>query len=206
MVVNILDFNAAYFGDTKESNGIKTVYGYSNYLQTGQKNRFDEGKENQPYNPILKGLMDKLSGVNLSNISVLDIGGAVGFYSEYGKSLGVRSWTVLDLDIDTWCSRHRISSVDNFISGDAIAVLPTMRKNEYGVIFSSRFFECIADTDLPDLISEMNRVAKTKQIHIISETSNPLYYNEHELEWWSNQGFQKGTILISYNTQEVLVV
>jgi hypothetical protein len=206
MVLNTKQYDAAYFGDCVESGGIKTTYGYTCYMrQTGQRNRHVLGKEESPFNPRLKMLSSKMVGIDLANISVLDVGGAVGFYSEYGKELGISTWDVFDLNIGTWLERHKLDAVDKFITGDARTDLSKIKTNSYGMVFSSRFLDCIDDKDIPGIIKEMNRISGKIQVHIISETSNK-FYNEHELSWWAKQGFNEGTRLISYHTQQVLVL
>lgn len=210
MVLPISRYNATYFGDTVESGGLKDVAGYTGgYLEKGQRNRFDEGQEAFPYNPEIKAIITEIeSRQTFNNIDVLELGGAVGFYSEYAKDLGVKSYDVID--VSNWCFRHKIMSVDNFIEGDAITVLPTLRRNQYNLIFSKQFLDCIDDIDLPVLIAEMNRVTLTRQIHIITETINRDdtrdLYNLKTLAQWATLGFESGTILISHNTGQVLVV
>lgn len=202
------DYNENYYNG--RNTGIRVAWGYSDIIETGKPHRFDEGQESLPYNARIKEQLDKLAGINLSALSVLDVGGAVGNYSQYGKRLGVGSWTVLDYNIDGWCEANKLPTVDTFITGDAKTVLPTMRKNEYDVIFTSQFLECIDDTDLPNLITEMNRVSKVKQIHLVSTNLNdPLSkekYNLKTLSQWASMGFEAGTLLIDFFTLDSLAV
>lgn len=210
MVLDPSRYNAAYFGDTAESGGLKDVNGYTGgYLQNGQRNRFDSGDEANPYNPEIKAIIDDIeSRQTFNNIDVLELGGSVGFYSEYAKALGVRSYDIID--VSNWCFRHKLASVDNFFEADARTALLTRRRNQYNLIFSKQFLECIDDADLPSLITEMNRVALTKQIHIVTETINRDdtrdNYNLKTLAQWATLGFEAGTVLISHNTKQVLVI
>ena len=210
MVLSNTEYNENYYNG--RNTGIRLSWGYPNIRERGQLNRFDEGQENLPYNARIKEQLDLLSGINLSNYDVLDIGGAVGNYSHLGKRLGVKTWTVLDYNIDGWCEANKLSTVDTFLTGDAKTILPTMRRNQYEIIFTSQFLECIDDNDLPDLITEMNRVAKTIQIHLISTTPNfdneiaKTKYNLKTLVEWKSLGFESGTRIIDFHTKEVLVV
>ena len=210
MVLDTTRYNPAYFGDTIESGGIKDVNGYTGgYLETGQRNRFDSGNEANPYNPEIKRIIDDIeSRQTFNNIDVLELGGAVGFYAEYAKDLGVKSYDVID--VSNWCFRHKVVAVDNFIEADARTALLTRRRNQYNLVWSKQFLECIDDADLPSLITEMNRVALTRQIHIVTETINTSdtrnNYNLKTLAQWATFGFEAGTILISWNTRQSLVV
>ena len=210
MVLLNTEYNENYYNG--RNTGIKLSWGYADIRERGQLNRFDEGKENEPYNSVIKSQLDLLSGFNFSKIDVLDIGGAVGNYSHIGKRLGVKSWTVLDYNIDGWCEANKLSTVDTFLTGDAKTILPTMRKNEYEVIFTSQFLECVDDSDLPNLITEMNRISKNQQIHLISTINNitdipsKSKYNLKTLAEWSALGFESGTRIIDFHTLEVLVV
>jgi hypothetical protein len=209
MVLDSTEYNENYYNG--RNTGIKLSWGYADIREQGQLNRSDDGKDGTlPYNPKLKEQFDLLTGLNLSNVDVLDIGGAVGNYSHLGKRLGVGTWTILDYNIDDWCNLNKLATVDDFITGDAKTVLPTMRKNEYDVIFTSQFLECIDDADLPALITEMNRVAKTVQIHLITTTISDVpsqdKYNTKTLAEWSALGFETGTRLIDFQTNEVLVI
>ena len=210
MVLTTDRYNAAYFGDTVESGGLKDVNGYTGgYLEKGQRNRFDEGDEANPYNPEIKKFIDEIeSRQTFNNIDVLEIGGAVGFYAEYAKDLGVKSYDVID--VSNWCFRHKVAAVDTFTEGNALTILPTLRRNQYDLVFSKQFLDCVDDSDLPGLITEMNRITKSRQVHIITETINRddtrPNYNLKTLAQWATQGFEAGTILISWNTKQVLVV
>jgi ubiquinone/menaquinone biosynthesis C-methylase UbiE len=217
MVLPTTDYDAAYFGDVDESGGIKKMYGYtggqngvSGHEFQSQQNRVLEG-ETENFNPTLKGLMDKITGHDLTNVKVLDVGGCTGDHAVYAKRMGVGTYDVLDLNIDTWCSRHVNPLVDNFFTGDAITELAkksTFKNNSYEVVFSSRFLDCLDDADIPTVVTEMTRIASTVQIHIVTESVNPeneQYYNTKTLAEWA-PFFPTGTILISWNTQDVLVV
>ena len=202
------EYNENYYNG--RNTGIKLAWGYADIREHGQLNKFDIGNESQPYNENLKEQFDKLAGMNLSNISVLDVGGAIGNYSNPAKRLGVESWTVLDYNIDGWCEANKLPTVDSFITGDAKVVLPTINKNKYDVIFTSQVLECIDDADLPDMIAEMNRVAKIIQIHFVTTSINDIpsqaKYNTKSLAEWGLMGFKSGTRLIDIHSSEMLVV
>lgn len=213
MVLANSEYNEDYFNG--RNTGIKLSWGYGDIRERGQLNRFDEGQENIPYNALIKEQLDLISELDLSNVGVLDVGGAIGNYSHLGKRLGVNSWTVLDLNIDGWCETNKLLTVDTFITGDARILLADkqqFKKNSYDVIFTAQFLECIDDADLPDLITEMNRISKTVQIHLISTTPNITdipsqpKYNLKTLTEWAALGWESGTRIIDFHTKDVVVV
>lgn len=213
MVLSSSEYNENYFNG--RNTGIKLSWGYADIREHGQLNKFDEGDEANPYNSTIKNQLDLLTDLNLSNMGVLDVGGCIGNYSHLGKKLGVGTWTVLDLNIDGWCEANKLDTVDTFITGDARILLASkqqFKKNSYDIIFTSQFLECIDDADLPDLITEMNRITKTVQIHLISTTPNitdipsQSKYNLKTLSEWATLGFESGTRLIDFHTKEVIVV
>ena len=210
MVLDTTRYNATYFGDTVESGGLKDVAGYTGgYLEKGQRYRFNSGDEANPYNPEWKALADVIHGRNpLNNADVLDLGGAVGFLGEYLKEKGASTYDVID--VSNWCFKHKLSVIDTFTENDAITALQSLRDDAYSLIISTQFLECVDDTDLPTLITEMNRVANNVQIHVVTETLNRedtrSLYNLKTLKEWSAFGFNSGTILISHHTGDVLVV
>jgi len=88
------------------------------------------------------------------------------------------------------------SDIQQYLTeGDARTYLSNYKRNEFDVVFSRWFLECIADDDLSDLISEMNRISKL-QVHILMNHPNPDYYNVKSLSEWQALDWQTGTILI----------
>ncbi len=213
MVLNNSEYNENYFNG--RNTGVKLSWGYADIRESGQLNRFDKGDEPNPYNARIKSQLKLLTELDLTNMDVLDVGGCIGNYSHLGKKLGVGTWTVLDLNIDGWCEANKLPTVDTFITGDAKVLLADkqqFKKNSYDILFTSQFLECIDDVDLPDLITEMNSITKTVQIHLISTISHitdepsKSKYNLKTLQEWSALGFETGTRLIDFHTLEVLVV
>lgn len=212
MVLNTSEYNENYFNG--RNTGIKLSWGYGDIIEKGQLNRFDEGDESNPYNPEIKKLYNKWSNIDLTNVDVLDVGGCIGNFAHIGKKLGIATWTVLDLNIDGWCEANKRVEVDTFITGDAPVILQNkqqFKKNGYEVVFSHQFLECLENTRLSDTITEMNRITKNQQIHVITESvidiPSQSKYNLQTIDsFWKNQGFESGTILISWNTQIITVV
>lgn len=213
MVLSTTEYNENYFNG--RNTGVRLLWGYADILELGQKNRFDIGQEGLPYNGNIKKQLDLLNGIDLTGLTLLDVGGAVGNYASLGKQLGITTWDILDLNIDSWCQNNVSPDVDTYFTGNALVELAnkqTFKANSYDVIFTSQFLECIDDVDLPDLISEMNRVCKTQQVHMITtigrngHAESQAKYNLKTLAQWGALGFAAGTRLIDFHTLEVLVV
>lgn len=135
--------------------------------------------------------------------SLLDIGCAKGFHVQDFRNLGIAAYGVD-------CSQYAYDTADPVVQpyltvADIRTHINTYARNEWDVIFSVRFLECIDEADLPNLITGMNKVSRI-QIHIIDEQPNASFYVAHPLSWWAQQGFAKGTVLISRETKEVVRV
>lgn len=152
-----------------------------------------------------KFVTDLLTRNNIpQNAKILELGGTIGIQAKYAIESGF-DWTVVD--ICQWCQDHKLIPDVNFVKADARIFLPTLRRNEYDFIISIVFLDCFSESDLPNLISKMNRVSK-KQIHIVAEKGDEPDYIIQNLDWWKTQGFKKGTILIGreQNLNHIVVV
>ena len=164
-------------------------------------------------------------GRGLSGKKCLEIGCAKGFVVEDLRNLGVDCWGI---DVSSyaingpWSVRHADrptappAAVAPFLSaGDALTELASYKNDEWDLVFSLRFMECISDADLPGLITEMNRISRG-QFHVIDEfdrfqVQDPpkagagAFYNAKTLEDWLAFGWRNGTFLISQeNSNRVL--
>lgn len=139
-----------------------------------------------------------------NNAKILELGGAIGVHAKYAIEAGF-DWTVVD--VCQWCKDNKLIPDVNFILSDARTFLPTLRRNEYDVLISNVFLDCFAESDLPNLISEMNRVSK-RQVHLVAEKGDEFDYIIQNLDWWKTKGFKKGTILIGreQNLNHIVVV
>lgn len=132
----------------------------------------------------------------LAGKKVMELGCAKGYCVEWLRDQGITAW-----GID--CSAYAISQAREDIrqyltEADAKVKLADYKKNEFNVLYSRFFLECISDADLPALITQMNRVGFL-QIHHINSQVNTLYYNLHPIEWWLAQPFKNGTRLVLDN-------
>ena len=155
MVLDRLDYNAAYFGDDSERNGSRHDAGYSDYL--------DIVKE-KPYLRRANRVFSTVSG------KILELGCGIGTYAKIAKDAGF-NWTALDFS--DWCYRHRETRI---IKQDALSYLKAQRDNSFDYIVSWGFIECLSDEELRIMKTEMDRVA-TNQMHLSYKNPNSLYYN-----------------------------
>ena len=134
---------------------------------------------------------------------LLDVGCAKGFHVKDFRDLGVDAWGV---DVSSYAVGEAEPAVAPYLTvANILTHISSYKRNEWDVIFSARFLECISEADLPGLIDEMNRVSRY-QVHIIDEQPNSTYYLAYPLSWWAQQGFNKGTRLVSRETGEVVIV
>lgn len=197
--------------------GIKMAVGYTGingYLETLQKNRIDEG-DVFAYSSALKPYWNKLSTQNLTNVKILDLGGAVGVFASIAKHYNVGTYDVIDIS-NYWESQGLTDpNVDNFFLGDMVTLLQqnqTFKNNGYDVIISKQSLECLTDAELAIVIPEINRICKTKQVHIFSNpdnlnqaTKDQNAYNAKTLAEWALMGFESGTILLDNSGNELVV-
>lgn len=140
---------------------------------------------------------------DLTGKKILEIGCAKGFVVEDLRELGVDAYGI---DVSSYVIGEASKIVAPYLSsGDARTVLSQYSDDEFDTVFSLRFLECIAEVDLPDLISEMNRISRF-QFHDIDEHANPNYYLNHPLSWWKEQGFAKNTILVAHESKKEVKV
>jgi len=132
-------------------------------------------------------------------IDILELGGAWGHRAVYAMTTfpGFKSWEIIDI----YDSPNRLTHAKlSYTTGDARILLndsKVYKNNDKDITTSFRFLECIPEVDLADLITQMNRVTKTRQYHIIGTAENADFYSTRDLTWWSTQGFATDTVLIS---------
>ena len=185
-VLEVHEYNKSYF-DGRESTYAHNA-GYSRYARWP---RFDgEDSLGEYWKDKAKQLFDKYK---LKGKKVLEIGCAKGFVVKDLRDMGVNAF---GLDVSLYALGEAESEVKQYLTvGDARTYLSNYKTDEFDVVFSLRFLECISEADLPALIDEINRISKF-QFHIVDETSNKFYL-EKTLEWWQNLNWTIGTSLLN---------
>jgi cyclopropane fatty-acyl-phospholipid synthase-like methyltransferase len=188
------EYDESYF------DGSQTTYrhnaGYSSYKRW---KRFDgENSLGEKWKDLAASFFSKH---NLQNKKVLEIGCAKGFLVKDLRGMGVDAY---GLDVSQYAIDNCEDGVGQYLTvGDARTYLSSYKRNEFDAVFSLRFLECISESDLPDLISEMNRISKY-QFHEIDIEPNSDYYLVKSLSWWGDLDWDKGTILVARESGEIL--
>lgn len=198
------EYNASYF-DGKDQ-AMAHNAGYSSYKRW---------KRNEGVDSLGEYWLDEAKKLvdthNITNLKVLEIGCAKGFMVQDLNDMGVNAFglDVSDYAINTApdsATTVRPDLAIKFFVGDMRTALAQFGRNEFDLVYSMRTLECIDDTDLPDIITELNRIAK-KQIHVLDEFSGDQsgaaqYYNGKVIEDWVAMKFSKGSIFVPYERKQ----
>ena len=203
-VLQPTEYDASYFDGSTQA--LAHNAGYSSYKRWKRHDGVDSLGEY--WLDEAKKLLD---GHNLTNLKVLEIGCAKGFLVQDLNDLGVDCYglDVSDYAINTALDGATLARPDlanKFYVGDIRTALAQFGRNEFDVVFSMRLLECLEDVDLPDVISELNRISR-KQIHILDEFSGnqagaAQYYNGKPIEEWVTMKFSKGSILVPFERKQ----
>lgn len=188
------EYDASYFDGASQV--LKHNAGYSKYERWFRKHGVNSLGEF--WKDKAKKIFDDYS---LLNKKVLEIGCAKGFVVKDLRDFGADAF---GLDVSQYAIDNAENGMSSFLTaGDARTSLSAYSANEFDVVFSLRFLECIDDADLPSLIKEMNRISKF-QFHVVDEfvgypekTGAAQFYNSHTLEDWVAMGFSKNSIFTS---------
>lgn len=118
---------------------------------------------------------------NLQGKKILDIGCAYGFIVEALRNQGVDAYGI---DVSQYAYDQADPAIQPYLTvADARTHLSNYRKFEFDAVFSRWFLDCMDDSDIPDLVDELNRITK-QQVHIINPNLNPTYYNPKTAQQW----------------------
>ena len=189
------EYDISYFDGSKTS--LRHNAGYSKYERWYRK----AGK-----NSLGEFWKDKAADLaekyQLQGKKVLDIGCAKGFLVKDLRDMGVDAY---GLDVSSYAVGEAESEVKPYLTvGDARTYLSNYATDEFDVVFSLRFLECISETDFPNLISEINRVSKF-QFHEVDEQPNSKYYLVKTINWYKNLPFSKDTLLIARESKTEVI-
>lgn len=128
----------------------------------------------------------------LDGAKVLVLGCAKGFLVDELRNRGVDAYGV---DVSSYAVNNAPSSVQGYLTvADARNQLDNYGTDEFDTVLSRHFFSTIPESDAASIVSKINVVSK-HQVHIFAESPDSNYYTDKSLDWWSGQGFEKGTVL-----------
>jgi 2-polyprenyl-3-methyl-5-hydroxy-6-metoxy-1,4-benzoquinol methylase len=186
------EYDISYFdgAKTKSPHGA----GYSSY------ERWHRVRGVNSLGEYWKDLASQYKGkFNLAGKKVLEIGCAKGFVVEDLRGMGVDA---RGIDVSSYAISQASDAVKPFlVVGDVRTALSQFGNKQFDVVFSLRVLECIPEADLPSLVSELNRVSKF-QFHVVDEQPNPNYYLVKPLSFWRSLNWNKGTVLISNESNQ----
>ncbi len=185
MVLLQSEYDAAYFGDTVESTGLRHEAGYSDYLfyETNwiQKKR-------------IESLLRRYTVPK--NAKIVELGAGVGFMGLVAQRLGYTDWTCLDWS--NWCKRHEVYPVTE---EDALVFLASIPDNSLDYIISRAFLECFTDTDIDRLVNFFTTKAR-KQIHTTFKTGRSAYYTIKTMTDWRTKIRSSSDIIVEEYRQD----
>lgn len=127
---------------------------------------------------------------------VIELGCAWGSLVRYLRQLGADAYGI-DL---SWPISQGIAMwpelAPYLIVGDVRTWMPAQKRNDWDVIISRGFLDCLTDAELATLIPAMNLACKFVQVHSVDPTDNPEFYNQKTLAQWEALSFEAGTILL----------
>lgn len=152
----------------------------------------------------VENFTSKLNPSVLATKKVLEIGCAKGFLVQKLRDLGIDTYGI---DVSQYAIDVSPSEVKPYISVGDVRDLSAYKSNEFDYLFSVRVLICLDPNELDSVIAEMNKISKN-QIHIVDEPTygDTNYYILQPLSWWAQKDFDKGTILISYQTEKRITI
>ena len=141
----------------------------------------------------------------LSGKKVLEIGSAKGFLVEDLRDLGVDAY---GLDVSQYAYDQAETAVQPYLTVANATDLGTLgySRNEFDVLITSRFLECLSDAEITQFITDASFISK-KQVHLITppDRLNELYYNAKTVQEWLALDWDRGTVIAPYNQEENFV-
>lgn len=196
------EYDASYFDGATQA--MRHNAGYSNYQRWYRT--IGENSLGERWKDYAKHWLDHLS---LTNKTVLDVGCAKGFLVKDLRDMGIEAY---GLDVSQYAIDNCEPEAAPYLTvGDARTVLSQYKRNEFDVLISLRFIECIPEVDIPDLVSEMNRISKL-QVHVVDDFTGrkavaaQYYIQKTQQQWLDDFDWDRGTKIIAQeNINNILV-
>ena len=202
-VLQPTEYDIKYFDPKNPLNtsGLEHLAGYTKYSRVQYNQRSTryvptlEDSTGTIFGDLCKG-MNIMVNNRFVGKKLLVLGCAYGFEVEQFRALGIDAWGI---DVSAYAISQADPAVLPYLEvADARTKLATYKRNSWDFVFSRWFLECVSDTDLPQLISDMNFVCKSDQVHLFFPTATPPdWYNVKTIAEWQSLPFATGTILIA---------
>jgi len=180
------EYDASYFDGGKQS--LQHRAGYARY-ERWYRNQ-GANSQGEHFRDIAKILFDKYQ---LNGKKVLEIGCAKGFVVKDLRDFGADAYGI---DVSQYAIDNAEAGMSQFLTvADARTHLSSYKTNEFDLVFSLRFFECLTDAELDVLIPELNRIAR-QQFHRFGKTENAGFYINRDETTLLTKSFRKGTELV----------
>lgn len=199
MVLQPNEYDESYFDGKKTS--LQHNAGYTSYDRWLRINN-DFVPHNQSTGEYWKDLALRYNlDHSLQNKKVLEIGSAKGFVVEAMRDLGVNAYGI---DVSQYAYNCARDDIKPYLRvADVRNVLSEYVNNEFAILFSRLTLCCFTDSEIVNLVTQMNRIAKL-QVHWIMEIGNDQYYNLKTIQQWIDSfNWKKGTIFTRGNLNEV---
>ncbi len=167
------EYDASYFDGASQA--LRHNAGYSKYERW--KRHDGESSSGEYWKDKAKDLVKEF---NLKGKKTLELGCAKGFLVHDMLGMGVNAF---GLDVSEYAAAQAETDKvkDRIFLGDARTDLSQFQDNEFDVVFSLRFLECIAEEDISVLVTQINRISKA-QFHETDKEPNSLYYLKRNVD------------------------
>ncbi len=185
------EYDISYFDGSKTS--LKHNAGFARYERW---HRFDgENSLGEYWKDRAANWANHLA---ISGKKVLEIGCAKGFLVKDLRDMGVDAYGI---DISQYAIDNCEPEVAPYLSVGDGKDLSQYSKNEFDVVISLRFLECLADAELTQFASDCSRITK-KQVHVNStDRVNQDFYIYRTTDQLLTYPFPKGTVFAWYNDE-----
>lgn len=135
----------------------------------------------------------------LANKKVLEIGCAKGFLVKDLRDMGVDAY---GLDVSLYALNNAEEEVKPYLYlGDAKTDLSQFARNEFDVVLSRWFLECLDPNDIQGVISEMGRIGKNN-VHVLDPLVKSEFYTQLTIpQWQSNYNWPPKTTIINFREE-----
>ena len=185
------EYDISYFDGSKTS--LKHNAGFAKYKRW---HRFDgENSLGEYWKDRAANYINHLA---ISGKKVLEIGCAKGFLVKDLRDVRVDAYGI---DISQYAIDNCEDGMSPYLSVADGRDLSSYSRNEFDVVISLRFLECLTDAELTQFASDCSRITK-KQVYVnSSDRVNQNFYIYRTSDQLLTYPFPKGTVFAWYNDE-----